>query len=334
MKVTWFYTHTNDVDTHSHNKYLNDNKDFIRLAGVVHEKGKEFGETLSNQFRSVIKFEKKCKAGILTEEKSNLLAEHENVSTKAVYRDISEETLRLAFKIYFSLVFCPDNLGATVEFYQNLFENFPAESILTTLARLVYEAKEKNLTEHYRTAMFFFNEITSSLNLTYKDIAVMTTSFTELQDYEDLKYHIIGSEDLLRDSSEVERLISHPVHISDSRPSPSAFIPFCSLGGDLTILGRKSPRFPVPVCAAFREKIVGGQLCYQAQLSRYGRGVGWKETLQERLSVVIDLNQEYDVKNLLVKNRNTKQSVPNTFKAYPKSNEHNSFSIILETIST
>ena len=57
MKVTWFYTHTNDVDTHSHNKYLNDNKNFIRLAGVVHEKGQEFGETLLNQFRSVIKFE-------------------------------------------------------------------------------------------------------------------------------------------------------------------------------------------------------------------------------------------------------------------------------------
>ena len=51
----------------------------------------------------------------------------------------------MAFKIYFSLVFCPDNLGATVEFYQNLFENFPAESILTTLARLVNEAKRKEV---------------------------------------------------------------------------------------------------------------------------------------------------------------------------------------------
>ena len=192
------------------------------------------------------------------------------------------------------------------------------------------------MTEHYRTALFFFNEITSTMNLTYKDIAVMTNSFSELQKYEDLKSHQVTSEDLLKESSEVERLISHPVDISDSRASPSAFIPFCSLGGDLTILGRKSPRFPVPVCAAFREKIVGGQLCYQAQLNRYGRGRGggWKETLQEGLSLVIDTNLEYDVKNLLVQNRNTKQTDPNTFKAYPKSSEHDSFSIILETIST
>ena len=216
-----------------------------------------------------------------------------------------------------------------------MFANFPAESILKTLARLVYVAREKEVTEHYRTAMFFFTEITTTLNLTYKDIAVMTTSFTELQEFEDLKSHQVGSEDLLRDSSEVERLINHPVHIEDSLASPSAFIPFCSLGGDLAILGRKSPSFTVPVCAAFREKIVGGQLCYQAHLGRYSRELGWKEALQEQegLSLVIDTNQEYDVKNLLTRNINTKQSDPNTFKAYPQSNELHSFSILLGTIS-
>ena len=158
----------------------------------------------------------------------------------------------------------------------------------------------------------------------------MTTSFTELKEYEDLGSHHVESEDLMRDSSEAERLISHPVHISDSRPSPSAFIPFCSLCGDLTILGRKSPRFPVPVCVAFREKIVGDQLCYQAQLSRYGRG---KEILQEGLSMVIDMNREYDVKNLLTRNSNTKLKDPYTFKAYPETKEERSFSIRLGTIS-
>ena len=139
----------------------------------------------------------------------------------------------------------------------------------------------------------------------------------------------------MRDSSEVERLINHPVHIDDSRASPSAFIPFCSLGGDLEILGRKSPSFSVPVCAAFREKMVGGQLCYEAQLGSYGSEGGWREALQEGLSLVIDTNQEYDVKNLMTRNRNNKQIDPNTFKAYPQSNEQEkSFSILLGTIST
>ena len=179
--------------------------------------------------------------------------------------------------------------------------------------------------------------MTTTLNLTYKDIAVMTTSFTELQEYEDLKSHQGESEDLLRDSSEVERLINHPVHIEDSLASPSAFIPFCSFGGNLAILGRKSPSFSVPVCAAFREKIVGGQLCYEAPLAGYGRmkGERWmrKEALKKGLSLVIDTNQEYDVKNLLTKKRNPKINDRKTFDAYLESEEETSFSILLGSIS-
>ena len=337
MKVNWYYT-DNNGDTENnylddkYSKYLDDNREFTWLANIIHEKGPQLGNKLLKLSTSVIKFGEKCKNGMKqSDEKFSNLAEYTNVSNK-VNNDVSDETLELAFKIYFSLVFCPDNLDPTVEFYQNLFENFPVEAILKTLARLVYVAREKKLAEHYTIAMFFFNEITATLSLTNKDIAVMTTSFTELQEYEDLKSHQVGSEELLRDSSEVERLISHPVHIEDSRESPSAFIPFCSLGGDLTILGRKSPHFTVPVCAAFREKIVGGQLCYQAQLHRYGRG-GWKETLQKGLSLVIDTNQEYDVRNLLTRNTNKQIMDPKTFEAYPQSNEQDSFSILLETIS-
>ena len=210
MNVTWYYT-DNKTDIKNKylndNKYLDDNKKFLWIANLIHEKGLQFGESLFNRSKSKITFDAKCNGMEISDEKSNLLATYENVSSKPAYIDISDDTLALAAKIYFSLVFCADNVAPTVEFYQNLFKNFPTESILKTLARLAYMAKEKNLTEHYRTAMFFLNEITSTLNLTYKDIAVMTTSFTELQDYEDLKYHIIGSEDLLRDSSEVERLI-------------------------------------------------------------------------------------------------------------------------------
>ena len=101
----------------------------------------------------------------------------------------------------------------------------------------------------------------------------------------------------------------------------------------MEILGRKSPRFSVPVCAAFREKIVGSQLCYEAHLSSYGKRMGWKEALQEGLSLVIDTNEEYDVRNLLGRNRKTKIQDTNTFKAYPQSKEESSFSILLGTIS-
>ena len=145
---------------------------------------------------------------------------------------------------------------------------------------------------------------------------------------------VLRMDKLLRDSSEGARLISHPAHIEDSRPSPSAFIPFCSLGGDLAVLGRKSPRFSVPVCAVFTEKIVGGQLCYEAQLGRYSRGAGWEETLQRGLSLVIDTNEEYDVKHLFTRLRTNNRKDPNTFLAYEETKERSSFSILLGTIST
>ena len=48
----------------------------------------------------------------ISDEKANLLAEYENVSSKASYSDISDDTLAMAAK------------------------NFPTESILKTLARL------------------------------------------------------------------------------------------------------------------------------------------------------------------------------------------------------
>ena len=106
------------------------------------------------------------------------------------------------------------------------------------------------------------------------------TAFFPLGNY---FYRLVAETEPLMDASnegrarfEVERLINHPVHIEDSLASPSAFIPFCSLGGDLAILGRKSPSFSVPVCAAFREKIVGGQLCYETHLSAYAGMNSWK----------------------------------------------------------
>ena len=132
MKVTWHYTLPEKKD-YRDNKF--DNKEFTLLANLIQEKEPQFGKNLLIRSRSEIKFESNCREGEKTEERFNLLAEYKNLST--VYRDVSDENLAMAAKIYFSLVFCPDNVAATVEFYQALFENFPVESILKTLARLV-----------------------------------------------------------------------------------------------------------------------------------------------------------------------------------------------------
>ena len=118
-----------------------------------------------------------------------LINEYDTIPSDPIYHNISEDTLTLTSEIYISLVSCPDNVIGTIQFYQNLFENFPAKTIIKTLARLLYMSRDKQVTEHFRTASYFFKEITSSLNLQYKNIAAMTTGFHHLKKYPDLKDH-------------------------------------------------------------------------------------------------------------------------------------------------
>ena len=51
--------------------------------------------------------------------------------------------------------------------------------------------------------------------------------------------------------------------------NPSAFIPFCSFGNDLEIMGAKIDGFDDPVCNSFKTKIVKNQLCYEVDLEKF-----------------------------------------------------------------
>ena len=54
------------------------------------------------------------------------------------------------------------------------------------------------------------------------------------------------------------------MHIQDKdgNLSPTALIPFCDFGGNMSVMGVKIDQFDVPVCNSFRPKIVQDQLCY------------------------------------------------------------------------
>ena len=132
----------------------------------------------------------------------------------------------------------------------------------------------------------------------------------------------------------ISPLISHPVHILDEtgEVSPSAFIPFCSFGGNMSLLGRKVEGFQDPVCSAFTGKIVNNQLCYEVDLNRFRDQVDWQESLQSGLSLVIDTNDEYDVRKLLTEDGNIK-TVENRLDTYQSRQLQGKFSIFLKTIS-
>lgn len=46
----------------------------------------------------------------------------------------------------------------------------------------------------------------------------------------------------------------------DSVSPPSSFIPFCSLGGNMSAVGSTVPNFPVPVCSSFKPYLLNSQV--------------------------------------------------------------------------
>ena len=87
---------------------------------------------------------------------------------------------------------------------------------------------------------------------------------------------------------------NHPVHILDREGniSPSSFIPFCSFGNDMKIMGKEIVGFNNPVCDSFEAKIRNDQLCYEVDLEKYKDKNNIKEQLETGLVLLLDYNLE------------------------------------------
>ena len=327
-------------------KFSETNKYFTLLANVIHQHGgpTQEVEDLLAEIREKEKLVKPdCDVGLLTpESRKSIDKRFENISMAAIYKEeISEETLEIAARIYFEIVFCPDVDLQIVQFYRNLFQNFAMETILKTLTRILLEAKEKKH-EHYQAAQTLFDKTTTMMDLEYRDIVAMTTGSSELKQYPRLKNHQVNQElskiiyfyELTKNnllvSPDIEELVNNPVHITEE--TYSAFIPFCSFGASMEHVGQKFTNFAIPVCRLFREKVVAGQVCYEADLSQFRKRVNWKEALLTGLTLIIDTNEEFDVKNIMEKINSEKKKTGKSLnvKNYKK---ENSFTVMLKTIS-
>ena len=64
------------------------------------------------------------------------------------------------------------------------------------------------------------------------------------------------------------------------------------------ISGKKVSSFSDPVCNMFREKIVDGQVCYEADINQFKNlEIDWTNAYQKGFGFIVDTNDEYDVKN-------------------------------------
>ena len=88
--------------------------------------------------------------------------------------------------------------------------------------------------------------------------------------------------------------MNHPVHFvtEDGKMSPSAFIPFCGFGGNMTGMGVMIDQFDIPVCNSFQAKIVYDQLCYEVDLNRFSDINNIDKVLKSGFSLLLDYNED------------------------------------------
>ena len=77
--------------------------------------------------------------------------------------------------------------------------------------------------------------------------------------------------------------------------------------------------------------MIGGEVCYEADLNQFKKNTNWEDSLQGGFGLIIDTNQEYDVKYLLRKKEERKEEKNKTFKILKPSEKK--FHITLKTIS-
>ena len=98
------------------------------------------------------------------------------------------------------------------------------------------------------------------------------------------------------ESKKLQKITNHPVNIIDKKGElfPTAFIPFCEFGGNMSVMGTKIDQFNVPVCSSFRPKILQEQLCYTVDPNMYKRYVDEKN-VELSLGLFINYNEDREL---------------------------------------
>ena len=89
-------------------------------------------------------------------------------------------------------------------------------------------------------------------------------------------------------------IINHPVHIitKDNQTSPSAFIPFCDIGGNLSAMGTKMENFDLPVCNSFVATNLHDQVCYEIDLKRFVDRNNIERVMKQGFNFIMDYNED------------------------------------------
>ena len=77
--------------------------------------------------------------------------------------------------------------------------------------------------------------------------------------------------------------------------SPSALIPFCGIGRNMSAMGVKIDKFDIPVCNSFTEIVLNDQLCYEVDPNNFIQRKNILEGFKTGITLVLDYNEDREV---------------------------------------
>ena len=103
---------------------------------------------------------------------------------------------------------------------------------------------------------------------------------------------------MILELEELQKVTNHPVHIKgeDGQFSPTAMIPFCEFGGNMSVMGVKIDHFDTPVCNSFRPNVIRDQLCYTVDPNDYKDRIDMKGKLE--LLLFIHYNEDRQMEDM------------------------------------
>ena len=244
----------------------------------------------------------KCVNGLYSENilMSQLETVHKKLNmnaTEDIFDNITDTTLKSAAEMFLFLNSCPDDFRYWFLLYSDLFENKSPEVIVLTLNRIL---KGERNTENRRLkdiAKHLLTRVTTLLSLKFETIQGVTKAAGnsswnggdgQLNIQQLILQHFVNA-DL--------SAVNHPVHIitKDKQMSPSALIPFCEFGGEMSKVGVMIDHFEIPVCNSFESKIINDQLCYEIDLNKFSNKNDIDKELKTGLAFIMDYNEDRQV---------------------------------------
>ena len=71
---------------------------------------------------------------------------------------------------------------------------------------------------------------------------------------------------------------------------PTALIPYCDFGGNMSAMGVKIENFDFPVCNSFKAKIVNDKLCYEVDPNQFRNGS--ENEMNLGIGLLLDYNED------------------------------------------